>query len=323
MRRPRCCTRCMAWGPTSPSRSRRSRERRPEYRSVSGSRSSKCARARGPRRLGRHGAFRGNAGQPRRYRRLGGSAPCGSADCVPDCPGSAYQRRPARLRGGGDGADPDWPGWGADPRDQHLSRPRNARPASPRGPCRPARDRGNAGTRSRLRRHARGQGRRRRLPGDGFPPSGRRQESGVSIGVVVADDQAIVRAGFRLLIDSEPDLTVLGEAADGAEAVAVARKTAPDVVLMDIRMPVMDGIAATRQIATGGDLPRVLILTTLTSTSTCSRRCRRWAAKSIATRACSWRAAPAASRPPPWVGRCSGRGTPARSRSWRRPPMVG
>jgi len=84
----------------------------------------------------------------------------------------------------------------------------------------------------------------------------------VSIGVVVADDQAIVRAGFRLLIDSEPDLVVLGEAADGAEAVAVARKTAPDVVLMDIRMPVMDGIAATRLLAADGSRPRVLILTT-------------------------------------------------------------
>jgi DNA-binding NarL/FixJ family response regulator len=84
----------------------------------------------------------------------------------------------------------------------------------------------------------------------------------VTIGVVVADDQAIVRAGFRLLIDSEPDLSVLGEAADGAEAVAIARKTTPDVVLMDIRMPVMDGIAATRLIAADGALPRVLILTT-------------------------------------------------------------
>jgi DNA-binding NarL/FixJ family response regulator len=84
----------------------------------------------------------------------------------------------------------------------------------------------------------------------------------VTTGVVVADDQAIVRAGFRLLIEAEPDLTVLGEAADGAEAVAVARKTAPDVVLMDIRMPVMDGIAATRLIAADGALPRVLILTT-------------------------------------------------------------
>jgi DNA-binding NarL/FixJ family response regulator len=85
----------------------------------------------------------------------------------------------------------------------------------------------------------------------------------VTIGVVVADDQAIVRAGFRLLIGSEPDMTVLGEAADGAEAVAVTRKTAPDVVLMDIRMPVMDGIAATGLIAAGGaGQSRVLILTT-------------------------------------------------------------
>lgn len=84
----------------------------------------------------------------------------------------------------------------------------------------------------------------------------------MSIGVVVADDQAIVRAGFRLLIDSEPDLTVLGEAADGAEAVALARQTSPDVILMDIRMPLMDGIAATRQVAADGKLPRVLILTT-------------------------------------------------------------
>jgi DNA-binding NarL/FixJ family response regulator len=85
----------------------------------------------------------------------------------------------------------------------------------------------------------------------------------VTIGVVVADDQAIVRAGFRLLIDSEPDLTVLGEAADGAEAVALTRKTAPDVVLMDIRMPVMDGITATRQLtAPGAGAPKVVILTT-------------------------------------------------------------
>ena len=91
--------------------------------------------------------------------------------------------------------------------------------------------------------------------------SSKRQER-VSIGVVVADDQAIVRAGFRLLIESEPGLTVLGEAADGAEAVAVSRRTSPDVVLMDIRMPVMDGIAATRVLAADGERPRVLILTT-------------------------------------------------------------
>jgi DNA-binding NarL/FixJ family response regulator len=83
-----------------------------------------------------------------------------------------------------------------------------------------------------------------------------------SLGVVVADDQAIVRAGFRVLIDSEPDLAVLGEAANGAEAVAVAGQTAPDVVLMDVRMPVLDGIEATRRITAAGPLPRVLILTT-------------------------------------------------------------
>jgi DNA-binding NarL/FixJ family response regulator len=86
--------------------------------------------------------------------------------------------------------------------------------------------------------------------------------SSAEIGVVIADDQAIVRAGFRLLIDSEPDMTVLGEAANGAETVEVTAKTQPDVVLMDIRMPVLDGIEAARQITAAGPLPRVLILTT-------------------------------------------------------------
>ncbi|GAA1644187.1 response regulator transcription factor [Nonomuraea maheshkhaliensis] len=79
------------------------------------------------------------------------------------------------------------------------------------------------------------------------------------IRVLIADDQALLRGSFRLLIDSEDDLTVVGEAGDGREAVALARTKAPDVVLMDVRMPEMDGIAATGQIA--GDT-RVLILTT-------------------------------------------------------------
>ncbi|PWR15243.1 DNA-binding response regulator [Micromonospora sicca] len=79
--------------------------------------------------------------------------------------------------------------------------------------------------------------------------------------VVVADDQEVVRAGFAALLDTQPDLTVVGSAADGAEAVRVCRERRPDVVLMDVRMPVMDGIEATRHLA-ARDGPRILILTT-------------------------------------------------------------
>jgi DNA-binding NarL/FixJ family response regulator len=78
------------------------------------------------------------------------------------------------------------------------------------------------------------------------------------IRVVVADDQALLRGSFRVLIDSEADLEVVGEAGTGAEAVAVALRERPDVVLMDVRMPEMDGIQATRRL---GDASRVLIVT--------------------------------------------------------------
>ncbi|MHB1342683.1 MAG: response regulator [Coriobacteriia bacterium] len=86
----------------------------------------------------------------------------------------------------------------------------------------------------------------------------------MSIRVLIADDQALVRAGFRVLLESASDIEVVGEAENGEHALALAAETSPDVVLMDIRMPVMDGLEATRRLlASESDTaPRVLILTT-------------------------------------------------------------
>ncbi|HXH97098.1 MAG TPA: response regulator transcription factor [Gaiellaceae bacterium] len=82
------------------------------------------------------------------------------------------------------------------------------------------------------------------------------------IRVLLADDQALVRAGFRLILDAEPDIEVVAEAADGAEALERAGETRPDIVLMDVRMPTLDGIEATRRLlASSGDV-HVLMLTT-------------------------------------------------------------
>jgi DNA-binding NarL/FixJ family response regulator len=80
--------------------------------------------------------------------------------------------------------------------------------------------------------------------------------------VLIADDQALVRVGLRKILENEPETVVVGEAGDGQDAVAAARRTRPDVVLMDIRMPVLDGIEATRRIAAAQPATRVLILTT-------------------------------------------------------------
>jgi DNA-binding NarL/FixJ family response regulator len=82
------------------------------------------------------------------------------------------------------------------------------------------------------------------------------------IRVLLADDQALLRDGFRSILEREADIDVVGEAADGVEALEVARRTTPDLVLMDIRMPRLDGLAATRRLLERPDPPRVLVLTT-------------------------------------------------------------
>jgi DNA-binding NarL/FixJ family response regulator len=86
----------------------------------------------------------------------------------------------------------------------------------------------------------------------------------MSIRILIADDQSLVRTGFRMILDAEPDLDVVGEAVDGREAVDKAKAAKPDVILMDIRMPDLDGIEATRRIvAEGGEsAPKILMLTT-------------------------------------------------------------
>ncbi len=85
----------------------------------------------------------------------------------------------------------------------------------------------------------------------------------MSVRVLVADDQALVRAGFRKILEGDDEIEVVGEAADGEEAIELARRLDPDVVLMDIRMPILDGIAATRTLAQGPHKrARVLVLTT-------------------------------------------------------------
>lgn len=84
----------------------------------------------------------------------------------------------------------------------------------------------------------------------------------MSIRVALVDDQPLFRSGLRMLIDSQDDLEVVGEAGDGAEALEMVRASKPDVVLMDIRMPVRDGIRATEDIVAAGEAPRILVLTT-------------------------------------------------------------
>jgi DNA-binding NarL/FixJ family response regulator len=97
------------------------------------------------------------------------------------------------------------------------------------------------------------------------------------IRVVLVDDQALFRAGIRMVIDSQHDLEVVGEAADGAEALVVCAATRPDVVLMDIRMPGMDGLTATAELLARPDPPRIVMLTTFDLDEAAARAIRRGA----------------------------------------------
>ncbi len=97
------------------------------------------------------------------------------------------------------------------------------------------------------------------------------------IRVVLVDDQALFRAGIRMVVDSQPDLEVVGEAGDGQEALSVIAEVRPDVVLMDIRMPVMDGLTATGQLLERPDPPKVVMLTTFDLDEAAARAIRRGA----------------------------------------------
>jgi len=97
------------------------------------------------------------------------------------------------------------------------------------------------------------------------------------IRVALVDDQALFRAGIRMLVDSQPDLEVVAEASDGREALGVVRATRPDVVLMDIRMPVMDGLAATAELLTDAEPPRIVMLTTFDLDEAAARAIRQGA----------------------------------------------
>src|SRR5579859_1649811 len=188
-----------------------------------------------------------------------GTAPAGHRPVgVPHHPGGGHQRGPARGHGPVPGLDRPA---GRVPVDRgHRQRARRPGQQDRHGQHR-LRDHRHARARRAARRRLLGRAApRRRLPRRRPAPGAR--AGPVTIQVILADDQPLVRAGLRRLIEWTPDIGVAGEAGTGAEAVRLVRDTGADVVLMDIRMPGMDGIEATRLITAGGTHARVLVLTT-------------------------------------------------------------
>src|SRR5262249_17777745 len=223
----------------------------------------------GPRRPGRAARIRARRGRGghRDDRRHPPAAPPGGGPVrLPDRAGSAEQRDAARARSAGPG-------------EAALRRCRPGGGGPQRVPARDGRrgaGRGaGGGGRAWHHRHARTRrhawwpppgrpDRERRVPGDRRPSAGQpaRGEPAVTIRVVIADDQGMVRSGFSVLLNAQPDIEVIAEAVNGQEAVAHAAGLRPDVILMDVRMPVLDGLQATRQITALPDHPKVLVLTT-------------------------------------------------------------
>src|SRR6266568_2195572 len=225
-------------------------------------------------------SIRTTSGACRPARSTASSPSPASATTVRSSSVSRIMRKPRRSSGWSSAsrtemltrACPGWPRPASPPGGPDPARPAGCRRAAPPArACRRCRAPGaGRAPGARHRRHARAGGAARRHPagraGSGPPGGlagrGHPGQARVSISVLLADDQPLLRRGFRMILETEDDLTVVAEAGDGEEAVDLAGRHAPDVVLMDIRMPGTDGIEATHRITAAGPRPKVLVLTT-------------------------------------------------------------
>ena len=194
---------------------------------------------------------------PRRAAPRRGAFPAPARDrplCVSDRSGGSHQRAQARPRQPRGGHRPVCARRGRD----RSARRRHRRDAERR--LRPRTDRHPRACQTLRRRDDRRQDKRRRVHAQHPPPTHLRPA--MTIRVLIADDQSMVRAGFRMLLAGEQDMEVVAEASNGLEAVAMAARFDPTVILMDIRMPELDGLQATRRILAADNTARILILTT-------------------------------------------------------------